>query len=391
MNCPFRRSSPQSLWQKLKTLCKRPKGVLSSQNLAAILDTTVDSIITTNHNAIILAFNKAAENIFGYRKEEVIGKNVNILMTEPFRSQHDLFVQHYLRTGEKKIIGIGREVVAKRKDGSIFPIDLAVSEVKIGNDSLFTGIIRDLTVVKKTEASLDSYRNRENEIASQSEYISILSHELRTPVTAISASLSLLNGDKSISGKTHDLINIAFRNAERLAHIIDAVLDITKIQSGTAPLDLSSFSVMTLLKEAISLSKPLAALVKVELIPPPDTTPDVTIRSDYNKLIQVLTNLLTNAIKFSPLEGKILVSTGTKEGRLRISIQDFGKGIPAASQDKLFRPFSQTSRGDHIKTGSGLGLYICKLLIENLKGTIGFTTKENVGSTFFFEIPLEMV
>ncbi|MCX6989685.1 MAG: PAS domain-containing sensor histidine kinase [Chlamydiae bacterium] len=363
-------------------------GILSHENLAAILDTTVDSIITIDKNGAILAFNKAAEQVFGFKKEEVLGKNVNILMPEPFRSQHDAYMQNYLSTRQKKIIGIGREAVAKRKDGSIFPIRLAVSEFFTGKEHLFTGILRDLTAENEAEEVLTARVRLEGELAAKNEYIAILSHELKNPLAAIYGSLSLLNKQEDFTEKTHDLVNIAFRNSERLQRIINDVLDITKFQYGKVQLDITPISILELIQEAIELSKPFGALLEVTF---EYTRPsvDMTILSDYNRLIEVMMNLLSNAVKFSPQKSKVIITATALEDTVRVAVQDFGKGIPADFQKNIFSQFSQSpTNGARAVGGTGLGLHICKLIIEQLNGKISFISKENEGTTFFFELPI---
>ncbi len=393
MGCPFHRKNRESFWKKLKRLFRRfrkPKetGILSRENLAAILDASVDSIITSNEEGIILAFNKAAEQAFGYTKEEAIGQNVHILMPEPFYSQHDTYIQNYLRTGLKKIIGLGRDVIAQRKNGSTFPMHISVSEIFTGKEHLFTGNIRDISAQRRVEEVLKSHIRMEGEIAAKNEYISILSHELRTPLTVIYGALSLLNGHESLTKKNHELVNIAFRNAERLMQIINDVLDITKIQSGKLKLDITPISLSSLVQESIDFLKSFAEQLEIQLdyVKP---SVDVIVLSDYNRLIQVMMNLLSNAIKFSIRKSKVIITITPSQDSVRVAVQDFGKGIPASFQDKIFTPFAQAPVNEaRTVGGTGLGLYICKMIIDQLHGNIGFTTQENEGTTFFFVLPI---
>jgi PAS domain S-box-containing protein len=361
---------------------------MSRENLIAILDNTVDSIITIDEKGAILAFNKASEQTFGHRKEEVLGKNINILMPEPFRSHHDTYMQNYLSTGQKKIIGIGRELLAKRKDGSTFPIRLSVSEVFTGKQLLFTGIIRDISAQKAAEESKASHIRLEGELAAKNEYISILSHELKNPLTAIYGSLSLLNKQEGFTKKAHELVTLAFRNAERLQRLIKDVLDITKFQSGKMKLDITPVSISEIIQKATTLSKPFGDLLEVTF---EHTRPavDIIILSDYNRLIEVMMNLLSNAVKFSPRKSKVIITATSLKDTLRVTVQDFGKGIPVDFQKNIFSQFSQGPNNEaRAVGGTGLGLHICKLSIEHLNGKIGFTSKENEGTTFFFELPI---
>ena len=391
MSCPFHRKHSVSIWKKVRGLFRRSagsSGVLSLENLALILDSTVDSVITIDGKGIILAFNKTAEQAFGYKRKEVIGNSVNILMPEPFRSQHDTYMQNYLRTGQKKVIGIGREVEAKRKDGSTFPVRLSVSEVFTGATHLFTGIIQDLSAEKEAANVLKLCKLLEGELAAKNEYISILNHELRNPLTAIYGSLSLLNRQGGFAEKTQELVNVAFHNVERLMLIINEVLDITKVQSGKIKLDLTLVSLPAIVQESINLSKPFADQLEVELDYSKPAV-DIIALSDYNRLIQVMMNLLSNAIKFSPPKGRVAVTVTVLKDIVSVSVQDFGKGIPLEFHGKIFAPFSQvTVHQPRVVGGTGLGLYICKTIIDQLNGKISFTSKENEGTTFFLELPI---
>lgn len=385
MGCPFFKNNTRSFWHKLKSFFSFTDA--STINLQAILDTTIDAIITIDEKKEILSFNKAAERIFGYTKDEVIGRNVNILMPEPFHIEHDGYLDHYFQTGEKKIIGIGREVVALRKDGSVFPIDLAVSEVILDRSRLFTGIIRDITQKKEAEELKQKNIRMEAEVSAKNEYISILSHELRTPMTAIQGSLGLILIEKDFPEKTQDLLSIAYRNAERLGNITKIILDVEKLQSGKLEMELKPTLLVPLVKESIATSQFLARAQKVTLV---DELPlmDIWVLSDHNRLIQVCLNLISNAIKFSPSGEKVRVYLKIMGEKVRVSVEDYGPGIAESFQPKLFTPFSQASQGNMKVEGIGLGLHICKKIMDQFGGEIGFTTQEGNGSTFYFELPI---
>lgn len=385
MDCPFTSRKTSSFWCKLKNFFFFDR--VNTSNIKGILDTTIDAIIAINEQKQIIAFNRAAEHIFGYSKDEVFGRNVNMLMPEPFYSQHDSYVDHYLQTGEKRIIGIGREVVAKRKDGSTFPIDLAVTEMVVSARRMFTGIIRDITQKKEAEELKQKNIRMQAEAEAKSEYISILSHELKTPLTAIQGSLGLLLQEKCLAQKSQELLSIAYRNTERLGNIIKAVLDIEKFQEGKIQIDLKNTALVALLKETIATSQFIAEKNDVKLV---DQLPldDVHVLVDDNRLIQVCLNLLSNAIKFSPPGGTVVVSMRTSPGKVCVFVKDSGCGIPEEFHTKMFTPFSQAVGGNRKTEGVGLGLHICKKIIDLFGGSIGFTTEEGKGTTMYFELPL---
>jgi len=365
--------------------------ILSPQNLQAILDTTVDSIVTINEGGIVLAFNKASERMFGYQKEEVIGNNVTLLMPEPYSSEHDAYMQDYIRTGRKKIIGIGREAVAKRKDGSVFPVDLAVGEVFIGSTRLFTGIICDITARKKSDVIEKENIYLDAELKAKGEYVSMLSHELRTPITSVCGTLELLAAEENLADKVRELITIAHRNSKRLVTLINQTLDIEKIRSGRTIFEKRPFLVDLIVQEAMIAVQEIARSLDVQLV---NATPSsgVQIFSDSSRVVQVLINLIHNAVKFSPAQGVVTLSIQVMGEKLRICVQDEGRGIPEEFQKEIFSPFLQIpNNNSRIAGGTGLGLYICKTMIEQLEGSIGFTSRLGEGTTFYLEFPLYIV
>ncbi|OHE75217.1 MAG: hypothetical protein A3F67_09380 [Verrucomicrobia bacterium RIFCSPHIGHO2_12_FULL_41_10] len=392
MTCPFSRKNQVSLWEKFKKFLffsRKKIDLLKPKNLHAILDATVDALVIIDEKHKIIAFNKSAEKLFGYKQEEIIGLNVNTLMPEPFRSKHDSYIDNYLRTGVKKIIGIGREVIAQKKDLSTFPIDLAVSEVITNSGSLFTGIIRDISQKKKMEAVLAEKIKMEAELKAKNEYISILSHELRTPLTSIYGALGLLSVKGCSSPKkTEELISIAVSTTERLIHIVDDLLDIGRIQSKKLAVEKKVVSLVELTKVAIKSMYPLAKEYNVFIIEK-NFPKELQVLSDRNRLIQVVTNFLSNAIKFSPPNETVTVSIEQIDNDAILSVSDRGEGISEEFQKNVFLPFSQDPKSHpRIVGGTGLGLHICKSIIEQFNGTIGFTSVKNNGSTFYFKIPI---
>jgi signal transduction histidine kinase len=305
-------------------------------------------------------------------------------MPEPFRSLHDGYVDHYLQTGEKRIIGIGREAIGQRKDGSMFPIDLAVSEVRVNRERFFTGIVRDITQKKDAEALKAQNISMEAASQAKNEYIAVLSHELKTPLTAIRGSLGLLLAENGGAEKSRKLLSIAYRSTERLEGMLKDVLDMEKLQVGKLSMEKGPVSLGPLVKEAMVAVRAAAEAKGITLI---DAIPSVQVRVfvDYNRLLQVCLNLLTNAIKFSYPEGKVTVSLEVVQDKVRVSVEDRGVGIPKEFLPKLFLPFSRANQREE---GTGLGLHICKKIIEQLDGKMGVTTPKGEGSVFYFELPV---
>lgn len=349
----------------------------SENRLRAILDNVLDGIITIDKLGTIESFNKSAEEIFGYATSEVIGKNVRMLMPEPYHSQHDGYLHNYVTTGFKKIIGIGREVVGQRKDSSTFPMNLAVSEMQLGGKRMFTGIVRDITERVKVERM-------------KNEFVSIVSHELRTPLTSIRGSLGLLAGGVGgeLPAQALALVGIAHKNSERLILLVNDILDMEKIESGKMDFQLSPTKLMPLLIQAVDGNRAYAEQYRVsyEL---ESEAPEVMVNVDAHRLMQVLANLLSNAAKFSPIGGKVTVAATSDGERIRVAVNDHGSGISDEFRERIFQKFAQADSSDtRKKGGTGLGLSITKAMVEQMGGSIGFNSTPNVLTTFFFEFPI---
>jgi PAS domain S-box-containing protein len=349
----------------------------SKKRLEAIFDNVLDGIITINEVGIIESFNKSAENIFQYNAMEVINNNVSMLMPEPYQSYHDKYMNSFIASGKKKIIGIGREVVGLRKDGSTFPMDLAVTEMQLGDKRLFTGIMRDITERVKVERM-------------KNEFISTVSHELRTPLTSISGSLALLVGGAigELPDTFKQLIEIAYKNCERLILLVNDILDMEKINAGKMEMQMQPLKLIPLLEQAIEGNRAYGEQFKVSYLLA-NASPDVMIMVDMNRMLQVLANLLSNAAKFSPIGGKVWISVKQIGMHIRVEVNDNGSGIPEQFKTRIFQKFAQADSSDtRKKGGTGLGLSITKSIIENMGGSLGFDSQPNVLTTFFFEFPV---
>lgn len=348
----------------------------SESRLRAVLDSTVDGIIAIDTAGKIESFNRAAERIFGYTAAEISGQNVTLLMPESFRHAHEHQLQNYLATGESHVIGKMLEFEGLRKNGSTVPILLGVSEVQLGAERIFTAVVRDMTDSKKIARM-------------KNEFISTVSHELRTPLTSIRGALGLIAGGAmgAVSGEIKSLIDIATNNSERLVRLINDILDIEKIESGKMVFDIAPVPLLAVIRQTLDAVEAYATQlgVHIELA----EADDVMVAADSDRLQQVLTNLLSNAAKFSPRDAAVTVRAQRHAGVVRVSVEDHGPGIPRAFHQRLFEKFAQADASDQRqKGGTGLGLSISKTIVEKHGGIIGYSPVAAGGSIFYFELPV---
>ena len=361
--------------------------IAQTKRLSAVIDNIVDGIITIDELGMIESFNLAAKRIFGYNDTEVIGWNVSMLMPEPFHSEHDGYLNNYIKTGEKKIIGIGREVMGRRKDGTIFPLELAVNELVIDGVRYFVGVTRDISERKLTEQALIDSRESERANKAKSEFLSRMSHELRTPLHAIIAFSDLILYEKNLNPKLEKHIEHINKAGEHLLTLVDNVLDLARIESGKFTVLVKPVKLQTVLEECFSLIRPIALDAGVSLSF--DTDVDYIVNANHTNLEQALLNLLSNAVKYNNQQGTVSVICEVKENkRLRINVIDTGKGLSVKQQKQLFKPFERMGAEFSEVKGTGIGLTIAQDLIQMMGGVIGVESTKGKGSNFWIELEL---
>ncbi|WP_432472824.1 PAS domain-containing hybrid sensor histidine kinase/response regulator [Amphritea sp. HPY] len=363
--------------------------------LQGVFNSVIDGLIIIDKKGIIDAFNPAAVSIFGYTEEEVLGENVKILMPEPYRGEHDDYINGHIKTGEKKVIGIGREVTGRRKNGSLFPMDLAVSPMQISGQPMFVGLVRDITERKNTESHLKLAKlTAESANRMKSEFLANMSHELRTPLNAIIGYSELLSEEAEDGGNPENIedLNRIHTAGNHLLRLINDVLDLAKIEAGQVELVQEQVSIQNLLQE-------LGTIIQHQMDKNDNSfeiacdESVVEINADSSRLRQILLNLLSNAAKFTH-KGQVTLSVKreTRDGleQLTFSVSDTGIGMTPDQVEKVFTPFVQADASTtRLFGGSGLGLSICKDLCQIMGGDIEAESQKGKGSTFTVHIPVD--
>lgn len=356
-------------------------------HLRSIMDTVLDAAIVIETDGAILSFNAAAERQFGYPADEVMGKNVNMLMPAPYSVEHDGYLDRYLTTGEKRIMGKDRMVMARRKDGSTFPVKLAVGEMKSSGKTYFTGFIRDLTERQQTFAELEELQGelaRLARISELGEMASTLAHELNQPLSAIANYVQgcirlLKDVDEPVAARFRDAFEETASQALRAGQIIRHLREfVTRGQTEKQPEDIRK-----MVEESAALalvgSREKGVATTFQFEPGTDT-----VMVDRVQIQQVLINLMRNAID-AMQESEIrelLVRTSSAEGGVAVDVSDTGSGISNEIAAQLFKPFVTTKPG-----GMGVGLSISRRIVEAHGGAISASRNERGGASFRFTLP----
>jgi two-component system sensor kinase FixL len=387
--------------------------------LNAIIDNAIDGIITINEKGIVESINPSACRLFLYTPDEVIGKNITLLMPSPDREKHDSYLESYKSSGIPHIIGHDRDVLGRKKDGNIFPFRLGVSEVKFEGERIFAGFIHDMSNQKEAENRLMQYTQHLEELVKdrthtlnetiaaltqtkeevsttlekekelgkiKSRLLSMASHEFRTPLSTIQLSSSLIqryaeSGNNS-KIETHILkIKSAIAN---LTGILDDFLLLEKAESNKITLQITCFDLQDFIKEIIGELKLLTK--KKQKIISLHNTEVMVVKLDKNLLKNCIINLVSNAIKYSGEETEIELWTSINESTITINVKDNGIGIPEEDHEHLFEAFFRAHNTGNIP-GTGLGLHIVSRYVSLMNGTISFKSAVDKGTLFTIELP----
>jgi PAS domain S-box-containing protein len=349
---------------------------VSQARLAGIVEIADDAIISINRDYQITLFNRGAEKIFGYLADEVIGQPLDLLMPKRFIDVHR---QHVKEFGQKSVttqqMHNRREIWGQRKDGTEFPAEASISKLNLEGEVIYTVYLRDITERKQIDRMKD-------------EFVSMVSHELRTPLTSIHGSLGMLTSGllKADSEPGKRLLHIAVESTDRLVRLINDILDIERIESGHVKMEKVGCDLVDLIQEAVDVMRPIAEKANITLSVSAET---VWVDVDRDRIIQTLTNLLSNALKFSPSPSTVSVATEIDANQVLVIVKDQGRGIPADKINSIFERFQQVDSSDsRNQDGTGLGLAICRSIVYQHQGRIWVESTVNVGSTFYFTLPL---
>lgn len=354
-------------------------------HLRSILDTVPDAMVVIDEQAIMQSFSSAAERLFGYSAEEVLGQNIRKLMPSPYRENHDGYMERYRKTGVQRIIGIGRVVVGERKDGSTFPMELSVGEMRSGNKRYFTGFIRDLTERQETEARLQELQSELihiSRLTALGEMASTLAHELNQPLTAIANYLKgsrrlIDNNVGNMPGKVRDAIEKAGEQALRAGQIIRRLRDFVARGESERGIE----NLLKLIEEASALA--MVGVKERDVRARFNFDPRATlVLADKVQIQQVILNLIRNAIEAmeTSKHRELVVTTEQQDGGMVVvSVGDTGPGIAHEIANQLFQPFTTTKR-----TGLGIGLSISRTIVEAHGGRIWVEPRPGGGAIFRF-------
>lgn len=365
----------------------------AAPRLKAILDATVDAIITIDMHGIIESVNPATERMFGYRAAQMLGNNVAMLMAAPHREQHDHYLQHYLATGERRIIGIGREVDARRADGSVFPVDLAITEFRCNGQRLFTGLIRDISERRAAERAaqqrLDELAHA-GRLADLGLTTSAIAHEVNQPLAAIvsfaHACQRLLDQGTSDRDLLRDALGQIAQQGERASTIISHLRAMSrKRETLTERVDLDATvrGVLDILARELRYDQVNVRICLADALP--------AVKADRVQVEQIIMNLLSNAMDAMRADGpharEITITSALEGSSVLLTVQDNGPGLDATQRARVFENFYTTK-----PNGLGLGLSICRSLARAHGGELRAqdTASGKRGATFLLSLPVDL-
>ncbi|AKV00518.1 PAS family protein [Labilithrix luteola] len=360
-------------------------GELTGERYRQVLETAPDAMIVVDRDGSIVFANAQTETLFGYAREDLLGKSLTILIPERFHGSHSGHVGRYFAHPGTRPMGSGLDLFGRRANGTEIAIEVSLSPVGTDAGMLVSAAIRDITERKRIEAAAEAGS------AAKSEFLSSMSHELRTPLNAILGFAQLLQRDKKepLSDRHRERVSQILKGGEHLLRLIDDILDLSRIEAGRVSISTEPVKVADVLEEIRATLTPIAALqgILVDVDAIPFDLP--MISADRTRFVQILMNFGSNAIKYNRPSGQVSFTVSLPAvDRLRVSVKDTGMGIPSDKQDKLFQPFQRAGQETGPIEGTGIGLVITKRLAGLMNGDVGFESTAGQGSTFWVDIPV---
>jgi two-component system sensor kinase FixL len=346
----------------------------ANERLRSIIDSAVDGIVVIDTRGSIESFNRAAERLFGYTEAEVLGRNVNMLMPPPYSEEHDGYLQRYLETGVARIIGIGREVSGRRRDGTVFPLRLSVGEMSIGGERKFTGILHDLSARVKMEEQL----REQTALARLGEMAAVIAHEVKNPLAGVRGAIQVIGGRLPSDGRDAAMVK---EIVARLDALNDLMKDLLLFSRPPSPQP-QPVDVVSLVSATADLLAQDPALRDVTVEVAGSAPP---VEADAGMLKIAFQNLLVNSAHAMHGAGRIRVTVDATDSQCRIAFADSGPGIPSEIREKIFTAFFTTKA-----RGTGLGLPTAKRIIEAHAGKIHVDCPPAGGTVVTVHLPMAL-
>jgi two-component system, sensor histidine kinase and response regulator len=366
---------------------------------SAIFDASLDGLIVMDHHGSIIDFNPAAEEIFGYRRDAVLGARMaDLIVPERLRAAHAAGLARYVATGVARVQNRRLEMPAIRADGTEFPVELSIVRLPASEPPVFIGYVRDITERVAARETVEKAREAaEAESRAKTDFIAVMSHEIRTPMNVVLGMAEILD-DSPLSEGQAELVGAIRSNSEALLGLLNDFLDSYKLGSGDVEIERIPFDLRDVVEGTAEILGPRAAARGIEFVTIIDPAIPHQLLGDPNRLRQILLNLVGNALKFTNT-GEIVLrarrrspsASDPTRSQIRITVSDTGLGIPAADLERIFEPFVQLGSPTMRRGGgTGLGLSISRSLIELLGGRISVASREGTGTTFTVQIPYEV-